>query len=86
MLATAGLVALSAGCVGEIGDRAGESSSNGPLGCDANTRPSATDLRRLTAEQYRNAVTDLFAPVTGIDVPLVAAEALSRLPADGTQT
>src|SRR5262245_45891887 len=83
-LLAAGLVALTAGCVGEIGgDRlAGNSAA---VTCDANTRPSATDLHRLTAQQYRSTVADLFAGTAGFDVDAVAGDALTRVPADGTQ-
>jgi hypothetical protein len=84
LLATAGLVGLGVGCVGEIGDRLGGDGE--ALTCDANARPSATDLRRLTAEQYRNTIADLFVTVGAFDATEVAADALSTLPPDGTQT
>src|SRR5262245_43596123 len=80
-----GLVGLSLGCVGEIGDRLGLGGDSEALTCDANPRPSATDLHRLTAEQYRSTIVDLFAGVGDLDVSAVAADALSRVPADGTQ-
>ena len=78
-----GLVGLSLGCVGEIGDRLGAGSE--AVTCDADPRPSATDLRRLTAEQYRSTVVDVFAGVPALDVKTIAADALSSVPADGTQ-
>jgi uncharacterized protein DUF1588/uncharacterized protein DUF1592/uncharacterized protein DUF1595/uncharacterized protein DUF1585/uncharacterized protein DUF1587 len=79
----AGLATLSLSCIGNIGDGVGEGTA--PLTCDENPRPSATDLRRLTAEQYRNTVIDVFAGVPGLDVAVVAAAALTRVPPDGTQ-
>src|SRR5262245_12988399 len=74
LLATAG---LGFGCVGQIGD--------GGAGTDVGERPSASDMRRLTAEQYRRTVGDLFAGMA-IDVDLVAGIALAKIPADGTQS
>jgi len=84
-LLAAALGGLGLGCVGEIGDRkkvTGEGTA--AVSCDKDPRPSATDLRRLTAEQYRNTVVDVFAGVPVLDVQAVAGGAFSTLPADGT--
>jgi hypothetical protein len=83
-----GLGSIGLGCVGEIGDRppgSGLGDDTAAVTCDANPRPSVTDLRRLTAAQYRNTVFDVFAGIAPIDVELVAAGALSTLPADSAQ-
>ena len=78
-LLAAALGGFGLGCVGEIGDK-----KPGDDG-DASPSSSPTDLRRLTAEQYRNTVIDVFSSVPALDVGTVAAAALSFVPADGTQ-
>ncbi len=50
-----------------------------PLGCGEEM--SASALRRLSAEQYRNTLRDLFAPA-GFDVDVEASMELDRIPVD----
>ena len=76
----AAVAGLCLGCMGRIGDSSKR--SDGPA---ADTRPSATDMHRLSAAQYRSTLLDLFAGISGLDVDAVAGDALKRLPSDGLQ-
>jgi len=62
----------------------GGAGSDGPetFTCTPGAKSSPAPLRRLAARQYRNALRDLFAGISGFDALTIAAPGLSKLPVD----
>lgn len=58
-------VALSAGCVGDIGDPSETTNeADAPICADGVTQPGRSPIRRLTRHEYNNTVRDLFGDTT----------------------
>jgi hypothetical protein len=85
VLALAGCyTGAGANASGGATDGATDGSEDGdPLGCG--DEASISPLRRLSEQQYRNALRDLFAPA-GVDVSIEAATELERIPMDEHDT
>lgn len=85
------LTASLAGCLGTIGEPSADRTGMGPgsggqlpdgsFVCDPDGMPSVSPLRRLSAQQYKNTLRDLFGTY-GVDAPAEAAAELDRVPVD----